>query len=105
MASSVVVLLRAKLFFIFANFKMAASATSIKELNVLKQCCNPLNVGHTASSKKYVRLVLYWAIKKVPSIQKGQRVCDKCRKTIADLPKSFGNGAAEGKISHNRRKE
>jgi hypothetical protein len=32
-------------------------------------------------------------IKKVPSIQKGQRICDKCRKTIANLPESFGNEA------------
>jgi hypothetical protein len=30
-------------------------------------------------------------IKKAPSIQKGQRICDKCRKTIAHLPKHFGN--------------
>lgn len=31
---------------------------------------------------------------KVPWIQKGQRIYDKCRKTIANLPKSFGNEAA-----------
>jgi hypothetical protein len=53
-------------------FKMAASATSVKELNVLKQPCNPLNVSHSASSKK--NLVLDWMKKIVPSIQKGQRI-------------------------------
>jgi hypothetical protein len=72
---------------------MAACATSVKELNVLKQRCNPLNVSHSASSKKNLRPVLDWMIKKVPCIQKGQRICDKCRKTIADLPESFGNEA------------
>jgi hypothetical protein len=41
LASSVVVLSSAKLIFIFAKFEMAASATSVKELNVLKQCSNP----------------------------------------------------------------
>jgi hypothetical protein len=29
--------------------------------------------------------------KKVPSTQKGQRICDKCRKTVTNLPVSFGN--------------
>jgi hypothetical protein len=51
-ASSVVALLSAKLISIFAKFKIAESATSVKEVNVLKQCCNPLNVSHNASSKK-----------------------------------------------------
>jgi hypothetical protein len=37
--------------------------------------------------------VFDWIIKKVPDIQKGQRMCDKCRKTITNLPRSFGNGA------------
>jgi hypothetical protein len=32
-------------------------------------------------------------IKYISSIQKGQRICDKCRKTIANLPASFGNEA------------
>jgi hypothetical protein len=33
-------------------------------------------------------------MKKVLSILKGQRICDKCRKTIASsLPQSFGNEA------------
>jgi hypothetical protein len=43
---------------------MAASATSVKELNVLKQCCNPLNVSHRTISKKNLRPVLDWMIKK-----------------------------------------
>jgi hypothetical protein len=34
----------AKLSFTFAKFKMAASATSAKELNDLKQCCDPMIV-------------------------------------------------------------
>jgi hypothetical protein len=53
-----VVLSSARLVCIFAKFKMAASASSVKELNVLKQCCNPLNVIHSASSKKNLRLLL-----------------------------------------------
>jgi hypothetical protein len=63
-----VVLSNAKLIFIFAKFKMAATATSVKELIVLKQCCNPLNIGHSASSKKNLRPVLDWMKKKVPGI-------------------------------------
>jgi hypothetical protein len=43
-ASSVVVLSNAKLILIFAKFKMAAFVSSVKELNVLKQCCYPVNV-------------------------------------------------------------
>jgi hypothetical protein len=38
--------------FTFAKFKMAASAKVPKELNVLKWHCNPLNVSHSAHSKK-----------------------------------------------------
>jgi hypothetical protein len=30
---------------------------------------------------------------KVPSIQNGQRICGRSRKTIVDLPKSFENEA------------
>jgi hypothetical protein len=86
-----VVLSSAKLIFIFAEFKTAASAVSVKELNVLKQCYNPLNISHSVSSKKNLRPVLDCMIKEVPSIQKGQRICDKCRKNIANLPESFGN--------------
>jgi hypothetical protein len=88
-----VVLSSVKLIFIFANFKIAASATPIKELNVLKQCYNPLNVSCSASSKKNLKPMLDWMIRKVLSVQKGQRVCDKCRKIIAGLPQSFGNEA------------
>jgi hypothetical protein len=43
---------------IFAKFKIAASATSMKELKVLQQCCNSVNVSHSASSKKDLRPVL-----------------------------------------------
>jgi hypothetical protein len=31
-------------------------------------------------------------MKKVPSVQKGKRICDTCsRKTVANLPDRFGN--------------
>jgi hypothetical protein len=43
-------------------------AASVKELNVPKQ---------SASSERNMRPVLDWMIKKVPSIQKAQRTCDK----------------------------
>jgi hypothetical protein len=59
LASSVMVLSSAKLIFTFAKFKITES---VKELNVLKQSCNPLNVSHSASSKKHLRPVLDWMI-------------------------------------------
>jgi hypothetical protein len=73
---------------------MDASATCVKVLNVLKQCCNLLNVIHNVGSKKNLRPVLDWTIKKVPSIQKGERLCDKCRETVANLTECFGKEAA-----------
>jgi hypothetical protein len=42
---------------------MATDATCVKELNVLKQPYNPLNVRHNASSKKNQRPVMEWMIK------------------------------------------
>jgi hypothetical protein len=44
---------KAKLIFILAKFKMAASATVVKELQVLKQCCNPLNYTFQDIPKTY----------------------------------------------------
>jgi hypothetical protein len=32
-------------------------------------------------------------IERSSNIQKGQRICNKCRKTITNLPGGFGNGA------------
>jgi hypothetical protein len=46
----------AKLIFIFAKFKMAASATNVKELQVLKQCCNPLKCKFQDMPETYVEL-------------------------------------------------
>jgi hypothetical protein len=59
-----VVLSSTKLIFIFAKFKMTASVTSAKELNVLKQFCNPLNVRHSAHYTQNLRPVSDWMIKK-----------------------------------------
>jgi hypothetical protein len=84
---------------------MAACTTSVRVLNVLKQCCNPLNVIHSVRSKKNLRPVLDWTIKKVPSIQKGERLCDKCRETVANLPEYFGKEAAVSSSSGCDRKK
>jgi hypothetical protein len=62
--------------------KMAASATTLKDLNVLKQCCNPLNVSHSESSKENLGPLLGSMIKKVPNIQKGQRSVINVRKLL-----------------------
>jgi hypothetical protein len=40
----------------FAEFKMAASATVVKELKVLKQCCNPLKCTFQDMPETYVEL-------------------------------------------------
>jgi hypothetical protein len=61
---------------------MAASATYVKECNVLKQCSTPFNVSHSASSKKNVTPLLDWMMRKVSNVQKGQRICDKLGKLI-----------------------
>jgi hypothetical protein len=58
LANSVVVWSSAKLTFIFAKYKMITRNTSVKELNILKQCCNMLNISYGASSKKNLRPVL-----------------------------------------------
>jgi hypothetical protein len=60
--------------FVFAEVKMAATAPCIKEPNVLKQYCNPLNICQIATSKKNLRPVLASVIKEVPISQKGQRI-------------------------------
>lgn len=69
---------------------MAANATSVKELNIRKECCNALNVSHSSSSKKNQRPMLDWKIKD-PRIHKGQRIWDECQNTILNFHKSFGS--------------
>jgi hypothetical protein len=66
----VVVWSRARLIFIFSQFRTAVSCASVKELHVLKQCCNPLNVSNSTSSTEHLRPALDCMIKKMPSIQK-----------------------------------
>jgi hypothetical protein len=75
MASTVVVLSSAILMFIFAKFKMVVSATSVKEINVLKRCCNPLDVSHSATSKENLRPVLDWMIKKRLLVCRATQAC------------------------------
>jgi hypothetical protein len=70
LASYVVVLSSAKLIFNFANFKMVATATGNKKLNVLKQWWKPLNASHRPNSNKNLRLVLDWMIKTFPAFRK-----------------------------------
>lgn len=43
--------------------KISANATGVKELNVLR-CCNPLNVSHSANSKKNLRPAFNWMRRK-----------------------------------------
>jgi hypothetical protein len=71
---------------------MGASATGVKELNVLT-CYNPLNVSHSASSKKKknLRPVLDWMREK--GSYYSERTKNKCRKTTANVPVSSGNEA------------
>jgi hypothetical protein len=49
--------------------------------------------------------MLDWMVKYVPIIQKGQRISDKCRKTVLDLPTSFGNEAVVSSVSECGNKE
>jgi hypothetical protein len=108
--SSLMVLSSAKLISIFAKFKIAASSTYNKGQNILKHSCSTLKVSHSASSKKDLRPMLDYMIDKVPSIHKGQRICDKCHETTANLPKSFGNGnetivsSSSGHVMEKKRK-
>jgi hypothetical protein len=70
------------LIFIFFKFNMI---TSVKELNVLKQYCNSLNVSHSACSKKSLcwtgRQNSFPAIKNnkksVKNVQKLLQICSK----------------------------
>jgi hypothetical protein len=74
---------------------MTASATSLTELNILKQFCKLLNVSHSEFQEKHETCVplddIYTRIYMLPRIPKGYRLCDKCRKTIVNLLQSFGN--------------
>lgn len=46
----------AKIIFMFAKFKAAASATNVKELSGLKQCCNPFKCKFQDIPETYVEL-------------------------------------------------
>jgi hypothetical protein len=50
---------------------MAAGAASVKGLDVLKYCCNLLNVSHNAGSKTNVKPMLECIIKMDSAMQKG----------------------------------
>jgi hypothetical protein len=64
-----------------------------------------MNVGHSASSRKNLKTVSGWMTKMVPSIQKWQRICDKCRNVITSLHEGFGNEAVVSSCSEYYMKE
>jgi hypothetical protein len=66
---------------------MAATSTSVKELNVLKQCCNALTVSHSASAKKYLKPVLDWMIKKFLAFRKDKESVINVGKLLQICPK------------------
>jgi hypothetical protein len=76
-----------KLIFIFATFKMAASATTIKDLHILKQCYDPFSVSQCRFQEE-PEICAGLHDKNVPSIQR-LRMCYECRKTIENLPRGF----------------
>jgi hypothetical protein len=80
MAKSVMVLPTAKLICIFTKFKMAANATGVKVLNVLKNTV--LIILMLVTCRVPRKRVLNWVITTVPNIQKGQSICDKHRKVL-----------------------
>jgi hypothetical protein len=55
---------------------------------MFKTVFNTYIISHVANSEKSLRSVLELLMKEVlvPSIQKGQGICGKCRKTIAIWP-------------------
>lgn len=79
---------------------MAARVSSVKVFNVLKQCCNPFSVCHSANSIQNLRHVLEEMMKNVYSIQKGKSICDKCTKTISNLPEFYKNAACFYRYRH-----
>lgn len=85
LASSVFVFSSAELIFIFAKFKIAASAASVKHLKVLDHCYDPLTVSHNASSKRNETCVGL-DDKNIPSVQKWHGVCDKCKHMRTYMP-------------------
>jgi hypothetical protein len=67
---------------------VAARTTSVRELDVLKWCSDHMNViSHSPSSKKNLRPVLAWMIKKGSLYSERTRISDKCRKITANLTK------------------
>ena len=49
-------------------------------------CCNPFGRPEHSSKRKNLRQVLPWMCEKLPSLTLGEKVCDDCRKKLAQIP-------------------
>ena len=56
-------------------------------------CCNPFNKLRHKRTK--VRSVLPWMCKKVPTLTLEHRICDSCRKKLAEAIPEFSESSDE----------
>jgi len=57
----------------------------MEQVQWMNVCCNPFNKTGHSSKKKNLRPVLPWMLEKIPSLVPGAKVCDSCRKELAQL--------------------
>ena len=57
----------------------------MEQVQWISMCCNPLNKTGHSSKKKNLRPVLPWMLEKTPSLMPGAKICDSCRKELAQL--------------------
>ena len=52
----------------------------------VSSCCNPFGQPRHSSKRKNLRPVLAWMCEKMSSLNIGAKICDDCRKKLAQLP-------------------
>ena len=61
----------------------------MEQVQCMNVCCNPFNKTGHSSKKKNLRPVLPWMLEKIPSLTPGSKICDSCRKELAQLEVEF----------------
>ena len=56
------------------------------QVQLANVCCNPFNKPGHSYKKKNLRPILPWMLEKFPSLTRGGKICDSCRKQLAQIP-------------------
>ena len=59
-------------------------------------CCNPFEQCNHSSTKRNLRPVARWICERTPSISMGSKICDDCRKNLANVHTTISSDSESG---------